>query len=295
MARRVFHYSDDVSHKFWSIDLDGSTQIAQWGRIGTTGQMQTKEFASADAAQAACAKLIAEKVRKGYIEVTAVDKAEDAIATAQSHLGDAFAEGITVTYGGEPATLVRRYIADLVVPTGTIVACDPPTIELGITPLTVGVPPGCHPIVLTLARWPSYEEDEGGAERVAYATLQVRDQQPARWEVAALVGHDAVDSAYGVDTGTACFMDVEAARVFLRRMAVDSAYAMIHEEAMAQVWGGSWSWADVQFEPETAANMITFSAGTGDGAYWTFAGYDTSNKLVCLTTDFQVLWPGEEP
>jgi predicted DNA-binding WGR domain protein len=41
----------------------------QFGRIGTAGQTQTKTFSSADAAQKAADKLIAEKTGKGYVEV----------------------------------------------------------------------------------------------------------------------------------------------------------------------------------------------------------------------------------
>ncbi|MBI2932052.1 MAG: WGR domain-containing protein [Planctomycetes bacterium] len=42
----------------------------RFGKIGTKGQMQTKSFASPGDARAAADKLIAEKLRKGYREVT---------------------------------------------------------------------------------------------------------------------------------------------------------------------------------------------------------------------------------
>ena len=41
----------------------------QFGRIGTSGQEQAKEFASDAEAQKAADKLIAEKTRKGYVAV----------------------------------------------------------------------------------------------------------------------------------------------------------------------------------------------------------------------------------
>ncbi len=40
-----------------------------FGRIGTAGQTQTKDFASPEAAQVEHNKLIAEKLRKGYVTV----------------------------------------------------------------------------------------------------------------------------------------------------------------------------------------------------------------------------------
>jgi predicted DNA-binding WGR domain protein len=41
-----------------------------WGRIGTKGQMQIKQFADESRAAAELSKLVAEKLRKGYVEKT---------------------------------------------------------------------------------------------------------------------------------------------------------------------------------------------------------------------------------
>jgi predicted DNA-binding WGR domain protein len=68
MSRREFQFSDDKSNKFWIIELDGNEFTVNFGRIGTNGQTQTKEFASPEAAKKEYDKLIAEKVKKGYKE-----------------------------------------------------------------------------------------------------------------------------------------------------------------------------------------------------------------------------------
>lgn len=67
---RTFTFSDDKSYKFWNIELEGSQFTVTYGRIGTSGQTQVKEFANAAAAQKAYDKLILEKTGKGYIETT---------------------------------------------------------------------------------------------------------------------------------------------------------------------------------------------------------------------------------
>ena len=67
---REFKYSDDKSYKFWKIDLEGSTYTVRFGRIGTKGQTKTKEYPSPEAAQQAYDKIIAEKLREGYVETT---------------------------------------------------------------------------------------------------------------------------------------------------------------------------------------------------------------------------------
>jgi predicted DNA-binding WGR domain protein len=70
MARREFHFQDGSSNKFWTIELASNSFTVHFGRVGTAGQTQTKDFSSEAAAQAAYDKLIAEKVKKGYQEVT---------------------------------------------------------------------------------------------------------------------------------------------------------------------------------------------------------------------------------
>ncbi|MER5338434.1 DUF4132 domain-containing protein [Micromonospora sp. NPDC002717] len=62
------------SAKFWQVSQDGAELSIRFGRLGSTGQAQVKEFDTAEAATAAMRKLVAEKLRKGYTEgtVTAV-------------------------------------------------------------------------------------------------------------------------------------------------------------------------------------------------------------------------------
>ena len=74
MSRREFQFSDGKSNKFWAIEAGGTSQKLHFGRVGTTGQAQTKEFASEAEAKKATDKLIAEKVKKGYAEVTSGTK-----------------------------------------------------------------------------------------------------------------------------------------------------------------------------------------------------------------------------
>lgn len=67
---RRFEYKDEKSSKFWQIGQEGGVLTLLWGRIGTKGQSQNKEFADAAQALAAMNKLIKEKTGKGYLEVS---------------------------------------------------------------------------------------------------------------------------------------------------------------------------------------------------------------------------------
>jgi predicted DNA-binding WGR domain protein len=71
---REFEYADGKSFKFWKIELDGNEVVTRYGRIGSEGQETRKDFGSPEKAQKEYDKLVAEKLRKGYMEKTAAGK-----------------------------------------------------------------------------------------------------------------------------------------------------------------------------------------------------------------------------
>lgn len=68
MMRR-FEFSMGGSDKFWEVEVNGADLTVRFGRLGTNGQTQNKTFPSEAAAQKEYDKLIAEKLKKGYVEV----------------------------------------------------------------------------------------------------------------------------------------------------------------------------------------------------------------------------------
>ena len=68
-AAQRFEYKDEKSAKFWEIRVDGNRFSVRYGKIGTEGQTQVKEFDDAAVAEKQAQKLIAEKVGKGYLGV----------------------------------------------------------------------------------------------------------------------------------------------------------------------------------------------------------------------------------
>lgn len=68
-ALRRFELVDGKSNKYWEISTSGAEQTVHFGRIGTEGQSKTKNFGSAEEAEGDAARLIREKLRKGYVEV----------------------------------------------------------------------------------------------------------------------------------------------------------------------------------------------------------------------------------
>jgi predicted DNA-binding WGR domain protein len=75
IPRREYRFVEGTSQKFWAIELDGKRHTVQFGRLGTAGQTQTKEFKTPEEAEKACAKLVREKVKKGYTRVADAETA----------------------------------------------------------------------------------------------------------------------------------------------------------------------------------------------------------------------------
>ena len=68
--KRFFINQNDLSDKFWNIEYEGEEQIVHYGKIGTAGREITKKFASEEECQKESEKLIAQKMKKGYVEVS---------------------------------------------------------------------------------------------------------------------------------------------------------------------------------------------------------------------------------
>ena len=65
---RYFEFVEGTSSKFWEISLDGTSFTTRFGKIGTDGQMSTKDWPSDAHALKEHDKLVAEKTKKGYVE-----------------------------------------------------------------------------------------------------------------------------------------------------------------------------------------------------------------------------------
>ena len=63
-----FRFQQGSSDKFWKVAVTGLDMTVVFGRSGTKGSTVVKTFETPERAQREAVKLIAEKVRKGYIE-----------------------------------------------------------------------------------------------------------------------------------------------------------------------------------------------------------------------------------
>jgi len=68
MKQRL-EYKDEKSNKFWEVEVKGKEMVVRYGKIDTEGQVSVKKFASVSGAETAAEKAVAEKVKKGYVEI----------------------------------------------------------------------------------------------------------------------------------------------------------------------------------------------------------------------------------
>jgi predicted DNA-binding WGR domain protein len=61
-------FEEGTSSKFWRARVEGATLYVNYGKIGTAGQTQVKDFGSADLATKEYDKLVREKRKKGYVD-----------------------------------------------------------------------------------------------------------------------------------------------------------------------------------------------------------------------------------
>lgn len=67
---RDLRFEGGTSHKFWRATLRGAELSVSYGRIGSTGQTNLKQFESEERARREMHKLVTEKLNKGYVEVS---------------------------------------------------------------------------------------------------------------------------------------------------------------------------------------------------------------------------------
>lgn len=68
-STRRFQLVEGSTAKFWEVEGAGSLLTVRYGKLGTTGQTQTKDLGSVEAVSKQMEQLIKEKSKKGYVPV----------------------------------------------------------------------------------------------------------------------------------------------------------------------------------------------------------------------------------
>jgi len=175
-----------------------------------------------------------------------------------------------------PVTAIEKVsIGNLVLPTGSITACDPVMAWDEAEFLTV--PAGTHEVAIDIAHY------TGGEQRIAMASVWFKKATVVRWKSA---------GGYCADAAIGCFMGKEAHEALStlnNKPAWDCSEIFVEKMELNSL--PTRSWFNWELDPISSANVIMFSSGLGDGLYSSFLGYDHNNDLLCLLTDFKLFHP----
>ncbi len=206
-----------------------------------------------------------------------------------------FTPGASFQQGGQPVAVEVRRVAELFLPSGRIVACDP-LVNPESEPYSRSVAPGTYPVELAIAR---VSPDN---PRVASARVLFREGTPSRFELASVralpadLGPDEF-VGYGVDAGMGCFMDAEAGRLLTQACDAlaesQSYYDVLARELQARP-DDKPDWVDHRPDPTRRENVVVFESGWGDGIYPSYWALDAAGEPLWLATDFEVLSQEEE-
>ena len=94
---------------------------------------------------------------------------------------------------------------------------------------------------------------------------------------------------YGVDAGIGSFMDWEAARWLERKFRANDKYFEQLMTLIDKTYIHTRSWANVTLDESSSLNCAIFSSGFGNGLYASYWGYDETDGIACLMTDFGLL------
>lgn len=81
--RRTFIYKDEKSDKFWTVHVEETVLTVIFGKTGTAGRTNVKEFSDSKDAQKEAEKLIKEKIRKGYVEAVELSDNQNDFGTKE--------------------------------------------------------------------------------------------------------------------------------------------------------------------------------------------------------------------
>ncbi|MDI7225151.1 WGR domain-containing protein [Leptospira santarosai] len=114
--KKYLTFKDDKSDKFWSIETSGNSFTVTYGKTGTVGQTQTKSFDNEEKCLKEAEKLLAEKLKKGYVEEDTKTSSQKETTSVQTQTsGDFLKEWKEIANSKDlQSDLVKhfRYLAD---------------------------------------------------------------------------------------------------------------------------------------------------------------------------------------
>lgn len=214
-----------------------------------------------------------------------------------------------VTLGNETFNLSVVDCGELKLSGGKLAACDPFVCLDGVGNAYLNVPTGEFRVTATIADLST--EDDDLHIREAYLTVHFSEAPEASRKLLRMSDEGTAENdlpagefyGFGVDAGTACFVDADAVAGGMPESNLDWDEQVFQPDA-----GGGWF--DLMDDPDhiregianiplprtpESANIVLCHSGWGDGVYPLVGGYDAGGNLVAVHIDFLVVFDDEVP
>lgn len=183
--------------------------------------------------------------------------------------------------------LHAQHVADVPIPSGQLVVCDP-FVDIDITPFLLSFEPGIYPVIITSIEIPPFEHTK---KLIGAASVRFSNEAVEHWNLARRHGKPSTDReehCFYVDGATGCFMDQQVALVHRERLANDrdSQYTQYMADLMA---ASQWTWTVMYPDPTSKLACIAFATGEDDGTYPCYVGFDRNGQVAVLIADFLIL------
>ncbi|MHC1723840.1 MAG: DUF4241 domain-containing protein [Aminipila sp.] len=152
---------------------------------------------------------------------------------------------------------------------------------------------GKYPVLISI-----FSHDIFGLRYLA-AKMQITDKSPVKYEEA-LPKQDSGLNFFGVETGLACFCDLETEKEYVRfldkwhtehpdKNHYDDYFAALFAESARkepEYQRNDGDYLDWYLPDNDKCNIVMFCSGFGDGAYVPYWGYDEDGAVCCLILRF---------
>lgn len=188
----------------------------------------------------------------------------------------AFVTNTKVKEGDINLEFYKLDLGKIRIESGRLIACDPVVMHDAL-PFAQHFPIGEFAVHLAMAK-------SSTDERVAFSRIMFSENTVAKWEFALHKGQkpiplgDTIFYCFGVDAGTAMFIDSIANQSFAAR-----GNAQWENVFITKAEENAYKGFIYEFDRH---NLATFSTGYGDGCYATFIGFDSEGEVCQLLTDF---------